>query len=215
MAKAKFWKVRFLTEEGDLSSWDSQKARVYKIEQTFWNKTFPGLKTRIPAQAFLPGDLVQGRTADAVEFIRKHLDNQALISAWEAQPFYVAQPKPSERSLAGGRASKRRGRVYVGGNAPFWVLVHEIAHVIAPHGARHNWPFVMAYLELVKSVYGVKAYKALRSAFKKGKVRYKPTRSRAVSPERLAQLRANVAKARAIRMDKLLQDGPRLPPINI
>lgn len=201
MPKARFWNVRCLTSEGEVSSWDAQKARLYGTEKRFWDD-FDKHGLKIGPRDFHPLDPVQGRTLEAVECIKRNQSNHALLAAWDAQPFYVVQPRPSDTSLATGRASKRKGRIYIGGAAPFWVLLHEVAHVVAPARVKHNWPFVIVYLELVRGLYGTKAWRMLRKAFRDANVRYKPVLRREVTPERLKALQQGAAKARQARWDK-------------
>lgn len=58
-----------------------------------------------------------------------------------------------------------------------WVILHELAHEVAPRRVRHGWPFAFTYLKLVSRFLGKDAHDALRASFKKHRVRYRPKRS--------------------------------------
>lgn len=81
-----------------------------------------------------------------------------------------------------------------------WVVIHECCHGLAPRDtAAHGWQFAAAYLRVVEQFLGVDSAKRLKDAFKKCGVRYRAPISRPISPERRAQLVAQLAACRAAR----------------
>ncbi|HTJ62129.1 MAG TPA: hypothetical protein VL333_13140 [Candidatus Saccharimonadales bacterium] len=103
------------------------------------------------------------------------------------------------------RISDGRGtRIARGGggwlNLPRWsrtpvVMLHEIAHNVAPSDAWHDWRFCQVHLALVRHFLGREAHDVLRAMYRECKVRYKRPRrisaaTRAALVERLAGLRA-------------------------
>lgn len=83
-----------------------------------------------------------------------------------------------------------------------WVICHEIAHSLTPHAmAGHGPEYAGVYLFLIKTLVGADAAKALREAFRQGKVRVsnkavpQPTKSVVTSAERAKK--ATEAKRRA------------------
>lgn len=95
--------------------------------------------------------------------------------------------------------------------------IHELAHLYAPLGEGHGPLFCVSYLALVTEFMGADAAWQLNECFKALKVRVKPkTQKRKVTPERRAQLIAQLKKARVAKewaVDKSVrsldtQDGP-------
>lgn len=83
-----------------------------------------------------------------------------------------------------------------------WVLLHELAHELAPRSVHHHWPFAHAYLKLVSRFMGTEAAeaaKALKASFREHKVRFAPKRKRNLTEEQRQELRDRLAKARAAR----------------
>lgn len=96
-----------------------------------------------------------------------------------------------------------RQRIYM----PRWsrnkaVILHEIAHVVtSPYVAWHGWEFCDNLLKLVSRWLGQDEARRLRESFKAKKVRYRaPRKRKPVSPERRAELVAQLERARAARL---------------
>ena len=87
-----------------------------------------------------------------------------------------------------------------------WIVLHELAHVVAGREfkgerASHGWEFCETYLKLVLYVIGREAHDALKESMRGHRVRFREPRQRApLSPERRAQLVAQLADAREQRM---------------
>jgi hypothetical protein len=97
-----------------------------------------------------------------------------------------------------------------------WAVAHEVAHLVQftqaafpgrewdADGRSHGWEWANVYLALVRRFYGVANYKALKAAFKAGKVKHTPKRrmsdeARAAAAARLAAHRLPVKeKAREV-----------------
>jgi hypothetical protein len=60
------------------------------------------------------------------------------------------------------------------------VLLHELAHVVAPHAAAHHWPWAACFVALVERFMGPEWAQKLRDSFKRNKVRFRAPRR--VSP---------------------------------
>lgn len=89
----------------------------------------------------------------------------------------------------------RPGRVFSNLLGGEWIVLHELAHAIAPRGHSHDALWARIYLELVKFKMGTAAHDALSEQFREKKVRYKPARQmtevqRAAAAERLKHARA-------------------------
>ena len=65
-----------------------------------------------------------------------------------------------------------------------WLIVHELAHTVTvrTYGndhAWHGWEFCAVYLDIVRATFGAAAHEALKSSFKKHRVRFTEPRKRA------------------------------------
>lgn len=89
-----------------------------------------------------------------------------------------------------------------------WVILHEIAHALTKERPAHGRDFARHFLALVRHFIGAQAGATLKVAFKKHRVRWKP--KRALTPERLAQLRAR-GYALAAARKKEAPDGSGQP----
>ena len=88
------------------------------------------------------------------------------------------------------------------------ILLHELAHTICSRHyprnsiAAHGWQFAECYAYLVKLFMGADAHDSLRAAYRHNGVRSRPPRKRApLSPERRAELTAQLAAARERRKE--------------
>jgi putative metallohydrolase (TIGR04338 family) len=76
-----------------------------------------------------------------------------------------------------------------------WLVLHELAHAIAPRGHSHDALWARIYLELVKFKMGREAHDALRSEFKAQRVKFNPPRvlsdeARRAAAENMRRVRA-------------------------
>lgn len=78
-----------------------------------------------------------------------------------------------------------------------WLVLHELAHAIAPKGHHHDALWARIYLELVKFKMGAAAHDALRDEFRKKKVRYKPARQMTEAQRKAASERLTAVRAKA------------------
>lgn len=83
-----------------------------------------------------------------------------------------------------------------------WIVIHEISHIICNRthsfSAGHGWQFCAIYLEVVQTMLGMEAKKALKQSMRQHRVKFRePKPKRLMTPEVLEQLRARMAVARA------------------
>jgi len=159
---------------------DSQRARLYRAERAAF--------MRDSACPHAPYGWLTGLAP-----LRAYVEMVARQP--EVIHFYPAPGQPDRSLLTGLEVKDGRGRrsaaAYVGLHAISvptalrmrWVVLHELAHVIArlAYGheadfAPHGWRFAAVYLELVRAVFGVEGEARLRAAFVADGVRFAPTR---------------------------------------
>lgn len=162
---------------------DSQKGRVYAAERA--------VRARI-------GDHRFADKVSAWAFIEK-----VERDAWFRRKF--GRRKFNVRHKHHGKATGGGG--WAGNNIelPRWawtptVILHEIAHCVAPSDAWHDWRFCATFLELVRHFMGAEVHARLRESFREHRVRYKKpiTRDvRTMSPKQLAAIARFTEMARA------------------
>lgn len=171
---------------------DSQRAKLYAAEREAFGDAFRRLHGA--------GELV-----DAERYVRRVTSS----STWLRLATEHGQARAPEVEVADGRGCRmaRGGSGYV--TLPRWartepVMLHELAHCLTcatfvvrdgaaggyelQLGARHNWPFARAYLDLVSMFLGRDAADRLKASFWKHHVKFNPPKR--LSPEALAKLRA-------------------------
>lgn len=173
---------------------DMQKAKLYRAEREAFGFGFSAVvrydrhSGRHSSEMTLP---------DCEAFIDK-----VCCDAWVRRTFGTIAPR-----VADGRGTRiARGspdRI----NLPRWartkpVILHELAHGLTrkaygPSPAPHGWEFASVYLRLVQHFLGKDRADQLRAAFKKHRVRTAPKRTRPMSDEAKAILRARLAGYRA------------------
>lgn len=80
-----------------------------------------------------------------------------------------------------------------------WVVVHEIAHVLAPQDASwHGREFARVYLHLVRIFFGQEIQNKLKAAMKKHKCKYSKTHSRWKNPPTQEQKAELLARLRPV-----------------
>lgn len=88
-------------------------------------------------------------------------------------------------------------------NLPRWsrkplVILHEIAHCVAPAGCRHGWEFCAEFLKLVRHFMGKDVHDRLRAAMRVHRAKYKrPMQKRVLSEFEKAALRDRLEQWRA------------------
>ncbi len=139
---------------------------------------------------------------------------------WKSRRVQARYPRAFEAGGWLGPPGVRDGRGHrnaTGGPSlvtmPRWarsthILLHELAHTICSRHyprntiAPHGWQFAECYAYLVKLFMGADAHDSLRAAYWHNGVRSRPPRKRApLSPERRAELTAQLAAARERRKE--------------
>jgi putative metallohydrolase (TIGR04338 family) len=169
---------------------DTQRSRVYKAEKAI-GTTHSGERLR--------------EVRDVERFIKKQFARKAITRRY---PDATRAVKIHDGG--GRRAAAAYGTWKI--SLPLWarcelVIIHEMAHIIAHRHygecniAGHGWQFCAVFLDLVRFIMGREAHDALKASFKKHKVRFAQSRTRApLSPERKAELAARLAAARAAKV---------------
>lgn len=156
---------------------DSQKSKVYRAENAA--RTIVGDKAitdRIAAWAF-------------VEKVERDAWFRRTYGRWR---FRISDGRGTRIARGGG------GWL----NLPRWsrtpmVMLHEIAHNVAPYACHHDWRYCAIYLRLVRHFMGREVHDVLRAQFREHGVRYK--RPRVLSPEQRAVLVERLARLRAAK----------------
>jgi putative metallohydrolase (TIGR04338 family) len=167
---------------------DSQRSKVYAAER-FWR--YSGGGRHVGAR---------NERLETVPEMQAWVD-KITASAWWQQRY----PHVSKITVRDG-AGQRRALGYPGRrmiSMPKWsrsrgVILHEVAHVIAPTGtAWHGWEYCAELLALVQHFLGKEEADALRAAFDQERVRYrKPRQRRPLTEEQREVLVARLAVAR-------------------
>ena len=157
---------------------DNQRSKVYAAERDVWPT---GERDR------------KGATiADAQRYVDKLTGSAWFIRRFGLRRINVQPGRGGGMAWGGGLIT-----LGVWARERECVILHEVAHCVA-HSSRHDWRFCKTFLELVQHQMGKDAADRLKTAFKDRKVRYKKPMKRApLSEERKAQLREQLAAARA------------------
>lgn len=161
---------------------DYQRSRVYLAERAAFHEKgmLPEYKTVEQVQAFTDRvtasklwrthrPFSQGCWVDVV-------DGRGSRKARALTPHAIAMPKWSRRR---------------------WVILHELAHCLAPWSEQHSWRFCQMYIALVSRFLGRAAAARLRAEFRRHRVRYtQPRAKRLISPEQRSILVARLAAYR-------------------
>lgn len=181
------YSITFLGQRHELPSTDSQRQKVYDAENSVFTSRPKEFKTRRG---------MEGRV------------NRILKSPLVAKLRREFNLPPKGHVQVELRRAHSRSTSY-GGLISFsktsmceWVLLHELAHEIAPRGAHHHWPFAYVYLKLVSRYLGAAEAKKLKAAFKAHGVRFKPKRTRNMTPEQRAAAAERLRKGRELRAAK-------------
>jgi len=186
---------------------DSQRGRLYTAEREAF-RAFPGLAD----------------VATPARYERRVRDIMASKWMLDTYPSAVCAGEVwCEFSAAMGGANATSRRIRTGERSMNeWVLVHELAHVVhqrLPYAETwdpigHGRQYAEIYVTIARRFLGAEAYKALRAAFRKHRVKVGPKRvvaKRAMPAAAIGGLakarEARTAKAARAFLDKLVQQG--------
>lgn len=174
-----------------LHSRDSQRSKVYKAERAVF--TDNGLRGKAD---YTKESQLQRRVA--------HLCNTQTVKKLRQEFGFSYMREVKVRLVHGyGGAKSFGGRIhFTTGSCHDWIILHELAHEIAPAHVHHHWPFAYVYLRLVSAFMGAEAAKKLKRSFKRHGVRFTPKRTRQISEEQREVLRERLAAARAAKHQK-------------
>jgi hypothetical protein len=179
------------------------------IGSAMFKRSFPRHHDRFASNSKYPWALAQDYHGyEWVEMFDKRGER-----IWPYRVTRIANPGGGGLVIRNGQGTRiARGGSDWGGNAnlnlPAWarskhVVLHELAHAVAPHGSVHGWRFCEIYLRLVHIGMGKDAMLRLKAEFDKpgrDRVRYrKPRAKRELTPEQKAELTERLTKARAAK----------------
>lgn len=182
---------------------DSQRRRAYRAE----DKALPKLEQRrfknIGEVARYCRDLISTQW-----FQRRWPDFERLDLFYRPHKRAASANSRDWEAITGGACyfgawslgdrPGRRDPERLGGE---WLVLHELAHAIAPRGHKHDALWARIYLELVKFKMGRAAHDALRAEFKANRVKFNPPR--VLSPEAKRAAAENMRKVRAASKEGL------------
>ncbi len=170
---------------------DSQRSRLYAAEQAVGGYGSNG-----------------GQPLPTMADIEAYLD-KLTSSAWFRRRWDRVYPGTYRlRNGAGNRKATggMNDLTYPRWSRYEWMVLHELAHhIVERHSgsstqAWHGWMFCSVLLELVEHAFGAEMAKRFKAEMKKRNVKYtKPRAKQPMSEERKAQLREQLAAARAVR----------------
>jgi putative metallohydrolase (TIGR04338 family) len=135
---------------------DTQKSKVYAAEAKFRSMNF---------EPQILADAKFSSIWECQNYVNRILDQQWFRARFGERQIVV------DYGRNGGTAyGSRRITLGVWARQPI-VILHEIAHCVAPYQVRHGAEFAGIYLFLVKQVYGADAAKALRDCYKEARVK--------------------------------------------
>lgn len=204
---------------------DTQRAKVYRAEQTAFPEYHAlGYRAGRPVARARPGVLRFGSTIECEVWVNRVLRNtKARDACRKVAATFALQSDVHEiadcwrwpsrvrvthnQGCAGARAIGASEIRVSGYYRNALVLLHELAHLVAPPGEKHGPLFTAHFLALVRAMMGVQTHDRLRDAYKAHGVRFRPKRT--VSPERRAVL---VARLAALRAAKTAAKAPPADP---
>lgn len=185
---------------------DTQRAKLYRAEREALESLKSPLPTITDVERYLTKQCkrktLRKRYGDAVDLDHWPMsvsDGRGTRNALSHGPNLISLPKWARND---------------------WVTLHEFAHSLHKRlsyarrrtygragtrtyelqgGASHGWQFAAIFLDLVHFCMGKEASTALKAAFKKHRVRWKPKTKRHITPEQRFALQQRMAKARAAR----------------
>lgn len=184
---------------------DTQRGKLYKAERDVFTH-HPGRVIRSDPNATL-GQYKFGTAMKPHQV--QELQDKIWMSKRVRARFNLDARFGERRKRITYRVTRGRGGAYSeGGRITYkgdgalldWIIVHEMAHEVAPAAAWHNWEFCDAYLYLVRTFIGAEAAEVLKASFKRHKVAFtKPRAKRAPKPPTEKQLAARAAFAERAR----------------
>lgn len=175
-----------------MSERDSQRSRVYAAENEAWREVCDTLHEKFPRRV---------RTiSECQQEVRALAGRKRIVTKYPRAQWLRSAVVKTGRS--GGVAYSFTNTISLGvwGRTHHYVLLHEAAHLIAPHAVKHGWEFCAINLWLWRQVRGVEAAKTLEASFKLHRVKYrKPRPKRELTPEQRAVLVERLAAARAAK----------------
>ena len=158
--------ITFRGKSYPISLTDSQRQRCYDAE----NETFPARPIEFKTRRGIEGRL-----------------NRIAMSATATKLRAEFGLPPSRFIEVGLRRANTRSTSY-GSRIEFsrtsmttWVLLHELAHSLAPYCVDHHWPWAYIYLKLVRRFMGAEVADRLRANFIKHGVKFGTRRVRATT----------------------------------
>jgi putative metallohydrolase (TIGR04338 family) len=146
---------------------DNQKSRHYAAERFLYDtgktviktgsKNFPEIKFNLTKQSSIH---------DCQSYLNIICDQYWFRQRFGTRQIYI------EAGRNGGKAFGGR-RITLG----TWarneaIILHELAHCLAPHGIKHGAEFAGIFLFLVKNAFGADVAKQLRESYKTHRVKY-------------------------------------------
>ena len=173
---------------------DSQKSKLYTAERTTpWTED---------QKRILTNDEVEALANKAVAWLEK----KHGYKIGGVQHFKFS-PRGNGGAWANRSAWQGNTMMFTPTSRKPWVVLHEAAHLVklSAHPEfdgdlrDHGWVFCDIYLKLVSHFLGAAARDALKASMKTNKVRYRPKRTRNVSPEARQAASERMRKAREAR----------------
>jgi putative metallohydrolase (TIGR04338 family) len=166
---------------------DSQRSKVYAAENTL-KKMSESFATFDDAKRFVDAAVASGWWKGNFPQIHRIEVHRGGVSwAWGGQHNWY--PKTGWIKLPDNEFGRKK-----------LVIIHEMAHCLAPRKSKHDRLYCNVYLKLVRHFLGSEAEQELKNAFKEKRVQYKLPRQ--LSPERKLQLREQGLALAAKRKEK-------------
>jgi hypothetical protein len=191
------FKVSFQGSQYEVSSRDSQRKKLYEAER----KVFTEGSISSPWVT----KIGKGTLGEAAAYVKKVAQSKTWAKLMKdvGRSSYANWVPP----VKDGRGSATGGP-HIGVKLPDWsrcepIVLHELAHCIAPACCGHNWLYAHIYIKLVSRFMGTEWADKLRKQFRKDRVKFTPPRpKRELTEEQKAVLRERCARARAARGQK-------------
>lgn len=186
---------------------DSQRSKVYRAEQGFWNAHHRGNGSLESL------DDIRDYVGEVMETSRIVMEYGLAITR---PPITIRDGRGATRAFASGGYAMTFPKQM----RKEWIVLHELAHIIhhriqdegdvglsweerPTRQAGHGYQWASIYLHLTKVMFGTKTADGLKLAFRNGKVRYNAPRKRApLTPEARAVLVERLATAREAKAAK-------------
>ena len=193
------YSVRWKGKSFPLPSTDSQRERLYRAERAVFTERPIDFKTRKG---------LEGRV--------NRLARSATARKLRAE-FGLPLKGPITVQLVRGRTCTSYGGLITFAKTSMseWVMLHELAHELAPRAVHHHWPFAYIYLKLVSRFMGPEVAAKLKKSFREHGVRFAPKRTRTLTPEQREACRERLKGAREARAAKKALFGRHLRGVTV